>query len=140
MNSILTALVTGKRNALSPKRIVQLGWMRMVLRGKHARAPRWRRKRKADKVPAAGMGAGAGAGAGGGGAFAPIFNPPSAAPEIEFEAIEIVDDGTERDLLPVVLNALIDGDSDEDLDIDLELALATDAAVVEEDDCDAPRA
>ena len=36
MNSVLTALVTSKRNTLSPTRIVQLGWMRIVMRGRHA--------------------------------------------------------------------------------------------------------
>ena len=135
MNSILTALVTGKRNTLSPMRIVQLGWMRIVLRGKHARAPRWRRKRKAAALPAAaaaGAGAGAGAGPAGGG-LAAIFKP-TAAPADEFEVVVVEDDGVERDLLEVVLDAIVVGDDDEEeLDLALELALAAEGDVADTD-------
>ena len=125
MNSILTALVTGKRNTLSP--------MRIVLRGKHARAPWWRRKRKAAALPAAaaaGAGAGAGAGPAGGG-LAAIFKP-TAAPAYEFEVGVVEDDGVERDLLEVVYVAIVVGDDDdEELDLALELALAAEGDVAD---------
>ena len=136
MNSILTALVTGKRNTLSPMRIVQLGWMRIVLRGKHARTPRWRRKRKAAALPAAaaagaGVGADAGAGPAGGG-LAAIFVQPKAVPTDEFEEVLVENDGVERDLLEVVFDAIVVGDDDdEELDLALELALAAEGDVAD---------
>ena len=57
--------------------------------------------------------------------LASIFKPPTVAHEVEFVTVELEDDGCERDLLPVVLDAL-SGD-DADLEIELELDHATDA-------------
>ena len=131
-SSVVTALVTSKRNTLSPTRIVQLGWMRIVMRGRHARVPLWRRKKKAAAVPAAaaagaGAGAGGGAGAGaGGGALSAMFKAAAPVADDKFEVVEVEDDSIDRDLLLVVLDAV--SDDDEELDFGLELALATSGA------------
>ena len=131
VNSTLTALVTGKRNSLSPTRIGQLGWMRMVLRGKHARVPRWRRKRVAlPAVAAASASAGAGAGA-----IAAIFQP-KAAPAAEFETVDVEDDGIERDLLEVAEDAIVLGGDEEELEVELELVLARSAEAADTGDSD----
>lgn len=138
MNSILTALVSGSRNTLSPKRIVQLGFMRMVLRGKWARTPRWRKKRAALAAPAvphlaAGGGAGGGAAGGAGGGIHPMFAPCSAAaggPDGAFEEVE----PDAADLLEVVLDAVVQEGDDDDLDVALDVTAAgPDAVVVDSD-------
>ena len=94
----------------------------MVLRGKHARVPRWRRKRVAlPAVAAASASAGAGAGA-----IAAIFQP-KAAPAAEFETVDVEDDGIERDLLEVAEDAIVLGGDEEELEVELELVLARSA-------------
>ena len=107
MSSILTALVSESRNTLSPKRIVQLRFMRIVLRGKWSRTPRWRKKRAALAVPAAPLAAaGGGAGGGAGGAMYPMFAPHSAAASGPDGAHEEVEPDV-VDLLDVVLDAIV---------------------------------
>lgn len=138
MNSVLTALVTGPRNKLSATRIVQLGLMRMVLRGRWARTPRWWRKKGAGAhVAGAGVGAGVGAeaGAGAGAGMAAIFAPVRAAPRDE-DAFEHVEDDN-ADLLDVALNAIAEGIAADELDADIDIAIAAgdgDSEIDEEDE------
>ena len=135
MNSIPTALVSGSRNTRSPKRIVQLGFMRMVLRGKWSRTPRWRRNRAALAVPAAPLAAaGGGAGGGAGGAIHPTFAPRSAAASGPDGAHEEVEPDV-ADLLDVVLDAVVQEGNDDDLDVAFEVTAAgPDAVDADSDD------
>ena len=94
----------------------------MVLRGKHAREPRWRRKRVAlPAVAAASASANAGAGA-----IAAIFQP-KAAPAAEFETSDVEDDDIERDLLEVAEDAIVLAASEGELEVELELVQARSA-------------
>ncbi len=135
MNSIPTALVSGSRNTLSPKRIVQLGFMRMVLRGKWLRTPRWRRKRAALAVPAAPLAtAGGGAGGGAGGAIHLMLAPCSAAASGPDGAHEEVEPDV-ADLLDVVLYAVVQEGDNDDLDVACNVCAAgPDAVDADSDD------